>query len=200
MRSWLSLKVRLRVVAIRAGCLVSDVNYISEVIMFDNAEYALRWAAQVKSTELYKAPSINKMCGKPSRTTLNELLIGLSPDETRKQADNIHSIVINLSDPVAGNYLLAKYFHEPDISRLMSRVHISLTDRSRDMTILIKSYLGHRITHRTIRDSLGCNNNRVSDYKRVVFDLMDKIHYQAIDQVERKMQSSGIVGCSCVNS
>lgn len=162
--------------------------------MFDSAEYALRWAAQVKSTELYKAPSINKMCGKPSRTTLNELLIGLSPEETRQQADDIHGLVIRLSDPVAKNYLLAKYFHEPDISRLMSRVHISLTDRSRDMTILIKSYLGHRITHRTIRDSLGCNNNRVSDYKRVVFDLMDKIHYQAIDQVERKMQSSGIVG------
>ena len=167
--------------------------------MFDNAEYALRWAAQVKSTELYKAPSINKMCGKPNRTTLNELLIGLSPDETRKQADNIHSMVINLSDPVAENYLLAKYFYEPDITRLMSRVHISLTDRSRDMTILIKSYLGHRITHRTIRDALGCNNNSVADYKRIVFDLMDKIHYQAIDQIDRKMKFAGLVGRECVN-
>ena len=168
--------------------------------MFDNAEYALRWAAQVKSTELYKAPSINKMCWKPNRATMNELLIGLSPDETRKQADNIHGLVIGLSDPVAENYLLAKYFHEPDITILMSRVHISLTDRSRDMTILIKSYLGHRITHRTIRDSLGCNNNRVAEYKRLVFDMMDKIHYRSIDQVERKMQVCGLVARACVNS
>lgn len=167
--------------------------------MFDNAEYALRWAAQVKSTELYKAPSMNKMCGKPNRATMNELLIGLSPDETRKQADNIHGLVISLSDPVAENYLLAKYFHEPDITRLMSKVHISLTDRSRDMTILIKSYLGYRITHRTIRDALGCNSNHVADYKRLVFDLMDKIHYRSIDQVERRMQDCGLVNRSHVN-
>ena len=168
----------------------------SEVTMFDNAEYTLRWASQVKATELYKAPSINKMCGKPGRATMNELLIGLSPDETRKQADNIHGMVISLPDSVAQNYLLAQYFNEPDITRLMSKVHISLADRSRDMTMLIKSYLGYRITHRTIRDALGCNNNRVVDYKRLVFDLMDKIHHRAIDQVERRMQASGLVKLS----
>ena len=184
---------RLKARATKGRCLVNDANYISGVTMFDNAEYALRWAAQVKATELYKAPSINKMCGKPNPTTMNELLIGLSPDETRKQADNIHGMVISLSDPVAENYLLAKYFNEPDITRLMSKVHISLTDRSRDMTILIKSYLGYRITHRTIRDALGCQSSSVSDYKRLVFDLMDKIHYRSIDQVERRMKDNGLV-------
>lgn len=161
--------------------------------MFASADSALKWAARIKCVELYKSSAINRMCGKPERSTQNDLLIGLSPDETRKQADNIYGLVTGISDPVSENYLLAKYFYEDDITRLMSRVHISMTDRSRDLTMLIKAYLGRKVTHRMMRDALCCSNNQVATYKQMVFDLMDKIHYQAIDQVDREMVNAGLI-------
>lgn len=164
--------------------------------MFNSADSALRWAAEVRSTELYKASSINRMCGKPRRPTQNDILIGLSPDETYKQAVNIFAIVKGLQEnnPVSESYLMAKFFYEDDITRVLSRVLMSMSDRSIDITILVKAYFGtHRVTHRMMRDSLYCRNSQVKHYQKMVYDIMDKIHYQAMDQIENKMVDAGLV-------
>ncbi len=168
-------------------------------ILFKSTESALMWAAQVRETLIYKAPSISRMCGKPSRPTDNDILTGLSPEEVHRQADNIYSMIINI-DPVCEAYLLCKYFNDPDhVSRIVSRVHLHLTDRSRDLTMLILAYVGARIggreiTHRMIRESLCCHNASAADYRKIVYSIMDKLHSQSIDIIERKMIDAGLVG------
>lgn len=166
--------------------------------MFRSAESALMWAVQVRETLIFKAPSISRMCGKPPRPTNNDLLIGLSPEEVHRQADNIYSMVISLDDPVSEAYLLCRYFGDAEFSRIVSRVHIQLSDRSKDLTILILAYLGVQIncrdiTARMMRYALHCDANRVADYRNVVYGIMDKIHVQAIDQIECRMKQAGLV-------
>ncbi len=161
----------------------------------------MMWAAQVRETLIFKAPSISRMCGKPPRPTNNDLLIGLSPEEVHRQADNIYSMVINPKDPVgpvSEAYLLCRYFGDAEFSRIVSRVHIQLSDRSKDLTILILAYLGVQIncrdiTARMMRDALHCDANRVADYRNLVYGIMDKIHAQAIDQIECRMRHAGLV-------
>jgi len=168
--------------------------------LFKSAESALMWAAQVRETLIYKAPSISRMCGKPSRPTDNDVLIGLSPEEVHRQADNIYSMIISIDDPVCEAYLLCKYFNDPDqLSRIVSRVHLHLIDRSRDLTMLILAYVGARIggreiTHRMIRESLSCHNAAAADYRKVVYSILDKLHAQSIDIIECKMIDAGLIG------
>ena len=167
--------------------------------MFKSAESALIWAGEVRATQLVKLPSTNRMCWKPGRGTDNDVLIGLSDEERHRQADNIYSVAIALADPVSAAYLCAKYFDDTDnVSRIVSRVHMSLSERSIDYTILILSYIGAKIgsreiTCKMIRDALCCGGGRVGQYRKMIFDIMDKIHYRAIDEVRTKLVSARLV-------
>lgn len=167
--------------------------------MFYSAESALQWAGEVRTTPIYNAPSTNRMCGKPQRATQNDILIGLNAKDRHLQASNIYSMAINIKDPVLQAYLRCKYFDDYDnLSRIVSRVHVSLTDRSIDFTMLILAYLGVQIncrdiTARMMRYALHCDANRVADYRNVVYGIMDKIHVQAIDQIECRMKQAGLV-------
>lgn len=158
--------------------------------MFKSAESALEWAALMKCTELYKAPFINKMCWKAAGGTYNELLQGLSQDETRKQAENIYSIVINLNE-LSKCYIQTRYFFNDDLKLLVNNIKQSVTVNSPE--ILILGYVGKNVTHRQIRDKLRCNNNKVSEYQRLVYDHLDRIHYRSLSEVERKLEDSGLI-------
>lgn len=133
------------------------------------------------------------MAWKRGRGTDNEILIGLSQDETRKQADNIYSVVLRLEDPIEQNYITAKYFFDSDITRLMNYVHSFMTDRSLDVTILIKAYLGSSVTHREIRESLCCNNNNVKHYRKIVYDFLDKVHYKSMSNIDKSLEDAKLI-------
>ncbi len=167
--------------------------------MFYSAESALQWAGEVRTTPIYNAPSTNRMCGKPQRATQNDILIGLNAKDRHLQASNIYSMAINIKDPVLQAYLRCKYFDDYDnLSRIVSRVHVSLTDRSIDFTMLILAYIGakigsRKITQKMIRDSLYCGSSKVAEYRSIIYSKMDKIHFQSISEIHDKMAKAGLI-------
>jgi len=160
--------------------------------MFQSADSALRWAALMRNTLIIDGSSINDMCGKPSHSTDNDLLRGLSPQEAQQQAANIVSYATSLQDPVCVQYLQAKYFFVTSIDNIIHRVMAGLlhavggTNR-RDVSLVVQSYIGARVTHRQMRAALRC---RASDVRRIesdVYKVMDTVHSRAMSELKSKL-------------
>jgi len=71
--------------------------------MFIDSSKALHWAFMMRSKAIIDPPSINSMGG-GNKSTRNELLIGLSPQETMQQSADIIKIV----DDMAYHHTLAQ--------------------------------------------------------------------------------------------
>lgn len=166
--------------------------------MFNDADSALKWAAKIKCTLIIDGSSINDMCGKPRPATTNELLMGLSPQEAQQQADAIIKYANTINDPVCAQYLQAKYFFISKIDDIVHQVLSGLlhaiggTNR-RDIRLVVESYLGSRVTRRQMRQSLRCRAADVVRVERDVYRVMDRVHYRAINEIESKFATAGLV-------
>ena len=168
--------------------------------MFVSADKALKWAFMMSTIDIVKMSGMNRMCGKQTMGTRNELLIGLDQQEARQQAANIISVVYRLSDPVCVEYLLARHgrrFEEQDIGRLIERVMFMLgggTFNRRAVRKLVLCYFGCKINRAEIRAEAGvCDNNLITEYRRKIYDALDAIGDRAIAEVENMLKRASVV-------
>lgn len=166
--------------------------------MFDSPHSALRWASLMKHTLIIDGSSINDMCGKPHISTSNELLKGLSPQEAQQQAANIFNYASSLTDPICSQYLKSKYFFLSSIDTIVQRVmgnilHAAGGTNRRDISVVVESYLGTRVSKREMREKLRCRAADVQKIEKQVYDAMDKIHYRAIDELQCKLTEAGLI-------
>lgn len=165
--------------------------------MFIDAERTIGWALDMKCRMIIDGSAINRMCGKASPTTTNELIRGLSPQEAHIQAEQIFKLVNGLSDPACRQYLLAKHNITDKIDDIMSRVFARLLYSGgiyrRDVSKVVLKYMGVKYTKDEIRESLKCGRDKVDDFISKVYDIMDDIHYNALNDVEHKMMNAGLI-------
>lgn len=167
--------------------------------MFNDVDSALRWAAQMQAVGIYDPPSINGMCGKQRRSTDNELLIGLTPQQMQLQASLILRFISNVGGDDCKQYLLARYCKSDDIALLMSRVLssgllYSSGVNQRGIRKLVMQYLGRlNLSHRELREELRCANGSVNKFRDQVYTSLDGIHYRAISQVDNMMAEAGLI-------
>lgn len=170
--------------------------------MFKGPSHALSWAANVISKVIIHSPSINYKYNSPSRSETsgvhihyhNDLTFGLSDKERHIQAQKIVQYVRELDD-LSREYLMGKYFLDNDIVSIKSHISRKMDD-SRDISAVIYSYLGRKVTHRSMRESLSCGNDRVSYYQDRVYKLMDKIHTKAINGILDRLLDAQLVETS----
>lgn len=165
--------------------------------MFRDAEKTIDWALDMKCKMIIDGSATNRMCGKQNPTTLNDLIRGLSPQEAHLQAEMIYRIVEDITDPACKQYLLAKHNLTDKIDDVMNRVFARLLYSGgiyrRDVSKVVLKYMGVQYTKDEIRESLKCDRNKVDDFMGKVYDIMDDIHYNAINEVENKMMNAGLV-------
>jgi len=166
--------------------------------MFNNVDSALRWAAQMQTVGIYDPPSINGMCGKQRRSTENELLIGLTPQQIQLQASSILRFISDVGGDDCKQYLLAKYCKSDDVSLLMSRVLSGLLYSNgvhqRGIQKIVMQYIGRvNLSHRELREELRCANGSVNKLRDQVYKSLDNIHHRAISQVDNMMVEAGLI-------
>lgn len=165
--------------------------------MFKNPDHALRWAASVKYRVIVDAPSINRMCGKPTRTLSQELTMGLTPQEAQLQSELIFKHAYALNDKAYHQYISAKYLFKNEIDSLIQRVLSGLLYSSgihrRDITKLVLAYCGAKVSRKELRDSLHCRGDKVSKLESQVYNVLDSIHYRVMGELETSMIESGLV-------
>lgn len=166
--------------------------------MFRSAESALLWAAQVNTLVDCKQSSIYKMLPSHRSSTNNALLQGLTLRECKMQANNIFDMSNRLSDEVLCSYIAAKYKREDGIdkvqNRVMGRLMYGGTISNRGIRKLVLMYMfNHRVTKRELREELQCGSDKVADYHKRVFEILDVIHTSAIGELEGLMIESEIV-------
>lgn len=166
--------------------------------MFRDAEKTIDWALDMKCKMIIDGSATNRMCGKLPPTTTNDLIRGLSPQEAHLQAEQIFKLVENLRDPACRQYLMAKHNLTDKIDDVMNKVFARLTYENggihrRDVSKVVLKYMGVKYTKDEIRESLKCDRNKVDDFMSKVYDIMDDIHYNAINDVEEKMMNAGLI-------
>ena len=165
--------------------------------MFRDAEKTIEWALDMKCKMIIDGSSTNRMCGKQRPTTINDLIRGLSPQEAHLQAEMIFKLVEGLSDPACRQYLLAKHNLTDKIDDVMNKVFARLLYSGgiyrRDVSKVVLRYMGVKYTKDEIRESLKCDRNKVDDFMSKVYDIMDDIHHNAINDVEEKMMNAGLI-------
>lgn len=164
--------------------------------MFKSVDSVVEWAATIKCTMILDGPSIHGMYG-ARRSTMNELLMGLSPQEAHEQAEMIIRHIDDLSDPACSQYLLARNHLTDKINNVMDRVFARLLYsggiHNRDVRKVVLRYMGADIGKREIRESLHCDRNKVDHFITKVDEIMDAIHYQAINDLEERFVNSGLI-------
>lgn len=165
--------------------------------MFRDVEHALNWSALVKCSLIIDKPSINGMRG-INASAINELLIGLSPQQRQMQANSIYKYACELSGSAESQYIKAKYFYENDIDNLMHMVFSAMPSPGgvyrRGIQSIVMDYMGRQTTsHRNLRDQLHCGNDRVHLYKDQVHAVLNKVHARALNELDARMTDIGLV-------
>lgn len=165
--------------------------------MFKNPDNALRWAASVKYREIVDGPSINRMLASPQYASLQELTYGLTRQEAQLQSELIFKHVYSMSDKAHQQYILAKYLYKNEINDLIQRALSGLLYSGgvhrRDITKLVLAYCGARVSKSELRKSLHCEMGKVKLLEKQVYDVMDKIHYRVMSELETSMIEAGLV-------
>lgn len=166
--------------------------------MFKSVESALTWAAQQHATVLVKGSSVSRMCGKPSRGTMNDLLIGLNAEERKAQAENIIGVVLNL-ETACKEFIMAEFCYEREdknINTLMMRAFGSMgsgSHRRRGVRAIVLRYFGENIGLRQIRDDLHCKRDDVHKYMNSIFNMLDRIRDEALSELHESFTEKGLI-------
>ena len=165
--------------------------------MFENPDHALRWAASVKYRSIIDAPSINRMCGKPTRASSQELTMGLTPQEAQLQSELIFKHAYAIQDKAYHQYISAKYLFKNEIDSLIQRTLSGLLYSGglhrRDITKIVLAYCGSKISRKELRESLHCGMHKVNRLEKQVYDVLDVIHYRVMGELETSMTEAGLV-------
>lgn len=166
--------------------------------MFVSVDSALKWSAMMVTIDSTQLPSINRMYGRPPPSTNNDILIGLTQEQARMQAEEILGLVVDLNDPACTEYINSKYRYdnlgETLMSRVMSGLMYSGGVNQRDIRSLVAQYIGWRsYSHRELRKDLHCKNNEVSKYRNAVYNSLDAIHRKSMDYLDDRMKRCGLV-------
>jgi len=134
--------------------------------------------------------------GGGNKSTRNELLIGLSPQETMQQSADIIKIVDDMAT-INRQYLYAKYGGEFGgvnelIDAVIGRLGRTSTYRRGVQNIFLR-YCGRKINKEEIRASLRCDNNRVSELSDKVYFILDGVHASAMREVEIVFNERGLI-------
>ena len=164
--------------------------------MFIDVSKALSWAYMMRTKDIIDRPSMAGMYGS-SRSSSNDVLVGLNAQEAIQQSADIIFIVESINDKSCAQYLKAKYGRDFSginelVDRVASRMGFSVTYRS-GIQYIIAKYCGVRVTKEQIRSSLRCDNNNVEDIQGKVYSILDDVHGRAIVEIENKLVERGLV-------
>lgn len=171
--------------------------YQEESILFKNVDSALKWAAQISMTGIIDSPSLHRLIKDQDRAPFkNDLLVNLTPQEIHAQAAQVIQIAEKLRDPALIEYIYARYCYLDKLDHLITRVESTMGGviNPRAMQELVFEYCGRR-SHsvRDLKRLLQCGSDGIHGRRSQVYTVMDHVHYQAMDQIERYMIDAGLI-------
>lgn len=166
--------------------------------MWHSADDAMKWAYSESVKSRVKMSGINNMRG-GGRTTLNELLIGLSPNERNNQAVNIIALAASLADKASAEYIGAWYGdkREPKhlkiiIDRMFSALGTGLHNR-RAVYACVQMHFGQKPSYRVIKRILHCSDTRALFVRGQISDALDVLHHRAISDITDCLERRGLI-------
>jgi len=165
--------------------------------MFKSVDSALKWATHISTLSIIDSPCLANHIPDHDRSPFrNDLLVNLSQAEIHAQSAQIIRMVESLDDPAFSEYMLAKYRMIDKLDTLIYRVASGFggTINRRSLQNIILEYCGRKkFSTNDYKDMFGCGKSQAYRNRSVVYERMDKIHYQAMDALESKMAGAGLV-------
>src|SRR5687768_5933480 len=170
--------------------------------MFRNAHHALEWAYETIEKPIVKLSSINGMRREQTRGLPNGLLIGLTAEDLHRQAANIISMVSQLEDTAAQEYIAAKFGnrHQKESLRILAYRGCAALgvgpDSSDAVYKVIKGYFVGNGTYRDARKALKCRDQYALMARKCIYETLDIIYHQSMADMANIFQEQGLIASS----
>jgi hypothetical protein len=162
---------------------------------FNDPQHALSWAYETTSRPIVKISSVNAMRG-PDRT--GEGANGeLTAYDLHAQAALILSLCNRILSDLHMAYINVQFGREASGFDLLSR-HLAANfgtgiHNRRGIEQIIRAYCGQKIGLREIRKTMACGMLKAASLRNRGYDALDLIHDQAMDMLQREMESRGLL-------
>lgn len=167
--------------------------------MFHSCESALHWAYNVSARPIVKMAAINTMRG-ASTGMANELIDNLTVQDRHGQAAMIIGMVDQLHDPVAREFVKARFgrmVSQDELRLLVFRCcgWLGVGEERHDAVYrIVRGYFGPgNVSLRTIRRSIGCRHRSAIVTKRELFDGLESINKNALAELSGHMERKGLI-------
>ena len=158
---------------------------------FNDPQHALSWAYETISRPIVKISSINAMRGpdKGESGANGEL----TAHDLHAQAALILSLCKRILSDLHMAYINVQFGREASGFNLLSR-HLAANfgtgiHNRRGIEQIIRAYCGQKIGLREIRKSMACGMLKAASLRNRGYDSLDLIHDQAMDILQREMES-----------
>lgn len=174
-------------------------NVKKKTSMFRNADHALSWAYETIEKPIVKLSSINGMRREQTRGMPNGLLIGLTAEDLHRQAANIISMVGQLNDTAAQEYIAARFGNRHQKENLTilayrgcAALGVGLSNQDAVYKV-IKSYFTGKQSYRDLRKDLKCRDQYALMARKCIYDTLDIIHHRAMADISGIFEEQGLI-------
>src|SRR5687768_12351277 len=136
----------------------------------------------------------------PTRGLPNGLLIGLTAEDLHRQAANIISMVAQLEDTAAQEYIAAKFGnrHQKESLTILSYRGCAALgvgpDSSDAVYRVIKGYFnGKELSYRDLRKALRRRDQYALMARKCIYDTLDIIHHRAMADISGIFEEQGLI-------
>jgi hypothetical protein len=163
---------------------------------FNDPQHALSWAYETTSRPIVKISSVNAMRG-PDRAGEGGANGELTAYDLHAQAALILSLCKRILSDLHMAYINVQFGREASGFDLLSR-HLAANfgtgiHHRRGIEQIIRAYCGQKIGLREIRKTMACGMLKAASLRNRGYDALDLIHDQAMDMLQREMESRGLL-------
>ena len=162
---------------------------------FNNPRHALRWAYETTNTPIIKISSVTAMRGPDSAGGPAEG--ELTAYDRHAQAALILGLCERVLPALHMAYVRVQFGREAGGFDMLTR-HLAANfgtgiHSRRGIEQIIRAYCGEKIGLREIRKSMSCGTLKAAALRNGGYDVLDLIHAQAMDILEREMHSRDLL-------
>ncbi|SEK61531.1 hypothetical protein [Nitrosovibrio tenuis] len=163
---------------------------------FSNAEHALRWSYETSNKPIVKISSVNEMRG-PEKIDGGASSDELTAHDYHAQAALILGLCERALSPLHMAYVRVQFGREASGFDMLAR-HLAANfgtgvHSRRGIEQIIRAYCGQKIGLREMRKSMSCGMLKAATLRNQGYDVLDKIHLQAMDILYREMENRGLL-------
>jgi hypothetical protein len=164
-------------------------------VKFDNPQHALRWAYETTSRPIVKISSVHAMRGPGGGET------GADGELTAYDRHAQAALILALCERVLPGlhmaYVKVQYGREASgfdllVHHLAANFGTGMHSR-RGTELIIRTYCGQKTGLRELRKSMSCGMLKAASLRNRGYDALDRIHDQAMDALQREMESRGLL-------